>query len=199
MKTTYLTIALMLGMAAVPVMAAGPAWNEAVALSAQDSKVSMADLCNAVYRAAKESPNEAVKLYETVLAQRTTWNASQCYAILRSILLALPGDIACNIGKYTQKYQDAKGSAVKGEKVQRAHYSAAIESSSVSEETFYGLIDVLYNASLAEGVADNTFASIYPTVSGVYETSFNAAVNTDAGRGDTNGMLPTPPPTSEDL
>ena len=64
MKTTYLAIALMMGMLAAPVMAATPAWNEAVALSAQDSKASLADLCNAVYKAAKEDPEKSALLYE---------------------------------------------------------------------------------------------------------------------------------------
>lgn len=204
MKKTYLAITLMMGAVMAPVQAAGPAWDEAVALSAHNSKVSMADLCNAVYKAAKESPNDVAKLYEAVLSRRTNWTASQCYAILRSILLALPGDLACNIGEYARKYEEAKGSAVEGEKVQRARYSTTIVASSVSEQTFYGLLDALYNASLAEGVADNTLASIYPTVTGVYETSVDAAVNNHDGRLDTNGMrhangvLPTPPPTSDD-
>lgn len=203
MKTTYLAIALMMGVLAAPVTAATPAWNEAVALSAQDSKASLADLCNAVYKAAKEDPEKSALLYETVLAQRTNWTSSQCYAILRAILLALPGDVACNIGTYVRKYQEAKGSAVKGQKVQRARYSAMILSSSVTEAQFYGLLDALYNASLNEGVADNTVASILPTVTGVYETSFDAAVTNDDARLDTdgempafNGVMPTPPPTS---
>ncbi len=198
MKKTYLAIALLMGVFAAPLMAATPAWDAAVALSAQNSKASLADLCNTVYKAAKEDPNKAPQLYEAVLAQRTNWTSSQCYAILRAIILALPGDVACNVGKYARNYQDAKGSAVKGQKVQRARYSATIASASVSESLFYGLLDSLYNASLKEGVADETVASIWPTVTGVYETAFDAAYGNNDGRLDTNGVIPTPPGTSLD-
>lgn len=200
MKSTYLTIALAMGMAAAPVMAAGAAWDNAVALSAHDSDATLADLCNAVYKAAKESPAEADKLYEVVLTQRTNWKAGECYAILRSIMLAMPDDVACNVGEYTRKYQDAKGSAVEGQKVQRARYSATIASATMMEKVYYGLLDALYNASLADGVADATVNMFLPTLNGVYETSFHAAATNDEGRLDTNGMMNgvmvTPPPTS---
>lgn len=201
MKTTYLAFALLLGVSAAPLMAATPAWDEAVALSAQDSEASLADLCNAVYKAAKEDVSKSAALYETVLAQRTNWTASECYAVLRSILLAFPGDVACNIGEYARKYEEAKGSAVKGVKVQRARYSASITSASIEESQFYALLDALYNASLNEGVADATYAAILPTVTGVYETAHDAAVNNHDARLDVNGqrseiVLPTPPPTS---
>ena len=201
MKKTYLAIALLMGVFAAPSMAASPAWDAAVALSAQDSKATLADLCNAVYKAAKENPEKSPQLYEAVLAQRTNWTSSQCYAILRSILLALPGDVACNVGQYARTYMDAKGSSVKGQKVQRARYSATIASASVSETIFYGLLDALYNASLKDGVADETVASIWPTVTGVYENAFNAAVNNNDARLDTdgerNGVVPTAPDTSK--
>lgn len=201
MKTTYLAFALLLGVSAAPVMAATPAWDAAVALSAQDSKASLADLCNAVYKAAKEDVSQSAALYEAVLAQRTNWTSSQCYAILRAILLAFPGDVACNIGEYARKYDDAKGSAVEGAKVQRARYSANIVSASIGEAQFYALLDALYNASLNEGVADATYASILPTLTGVYETAHEAAVNNHDARLDLTGqrtdlVLPTPPPTS---
>ncbi len=201
MKMTYLTIAFLMGVAATPVIAAGGAQDRAVELAAQDSGASMADLCNAVYKAAKETPQEELgKLYEAVLARRTNWKASECYSILRAILLAMPGDVACNVGEYVRKYEDAKGSAVKGQKVQRARYSAVI-SASVMEASFYNLLDALYNASLPEGVAEQTVASIYPSVMGVYETAYDAATRNNDGRLDTNGallngLIPTPPPTS---
>lgn len=201
MKTTYLAIALFLGISAAPLMAATPAWDEAVALAAQDSKASLADLCNAVYAAAKEDVSKSAALYETVLAQRTNWTSSECYALLRSILLAFPGDVACNIGEYARKYDEAKGSAVKGAKVQRARYSATIASASVTETQFYALLDALYNASLNEGVADATYASILPTLTGVYESAFDAAADNNDARLDVTGrnpqeLRPTPPPTS---
>ena len=47
-----------MGVFAAPSMAASPAWDAAVALSAQDSKATLADLCNAVYKAAKENPEK---------------------------------------------------------------------------------------------------------------------------------------------
>ena len=63
------------------------------------------------------------------------------------------------------------------------------------------MLDALYNASLKEGVADETVASIWPTVTGVYENAFNAAVNNNDARLDTdgerNGVIPTAPPTSQ--
>lgn len=204
MKKTYLTIALLMGVAATPVIAAGGAQDRAVELAAQDSGASMADLCNAVYKAAKEAveknPQDLGKLYESVLARRTNWKASECYSIMRAILLAMPGDVACNVGEYVRKYEDAKGAAVKGQKVQRARYSAALSASEM-ESAFYGLLDALYNASLAEGVAEATVASIYPSVMGVYETAYDAATQNNDGRLDTNGallngLIPTPPPTS---
>lgn len=203
MKTTYLTIALMLGVFAAPVVAASPVWDEAIALSAQDSKATLADLCNAVYKAAKEDPAKSPALLESVLAQRTNWNASQCYALLRSVLLALPGNVGCEIGTYTRKYYDTKGSAVKGEKVQRARYSAVISADSATETIFYSLLDALYMASLSEGVADNAVASLLPTVTGVYETASAAAAA--EGYSETpilndplpfNGVIPTPGDTS---
>ena len=201
MKTTYLTIALMMGMFAAPVFAADSTWDRAVELSAQDSGASMADLCNEVYKAAKQTPQEDVgKLFEAVLARRTNWNTDQCYSILRAILLAMPGNVACNIGEYTRKYEEGKGSAVEGQKIQRARYSATL-SESAEETAFYNLLDALYNASLPEGVAEKTIASIMPTVNGVYETAVDAAINNNDSRLDTNGaiingLIPTPPPTS---
>ena len=190
MKATYLAIALMLGVFAAPLHAAGPAWDNAVSLSAQDSKAKLSEICEAVYNATKESPTEADKLYEAILAQRTTWKASECYAILRAIILALPEDVACNVGTYVRKYRDAKGSAVRGQRVQRASYAASLSNSQV-ETLFYGMLDALYNASLPEGVADDTVNSIMNTVSGVFETSMDRAFN-DIG-GNINGVLPTPP------
>lgn len=201
MKATYLAIALMMGVFAAPLYAAGPAWDGAVALSAQDSKAKLSEICEAAYNAAKESPTEVDKLYEAILAQRTTWKASECYAILRAIVLALPEDVACNVGVYVRKYRDAKGGAVRGQKVQRASYAASLSNSQV-EALFYGMLDALYNASLPEGVADETVNAIMGTVSGVYETATDKAFN-DVGLNINgvlpSGVLPTPPVTSPDI
>ena len=201
MKATYLAIALMLGVFAAPLYAAGPAWDKAVAISAQDSKAKLSEICEAAYNAAKESPTEVDKLYEAILAQRTTWKASECYAVLRAIILALPEDVACNVGTYVRKYRDAKGSAVRGQRVQRASYAASLSNSQV-EALFFGMLDALYNASLPEGVADETVNAIMGTVSGVFETSMDRAFNDIGGNingvlpSPINGVTPTPPPTS---
>lgn len=191
MKATYLSIALMMGVLAAPLYAAGPAWDKAVAISAQDSKARLSEICDAAYKAAKESPAEVDKLFEAILAQRTTWKASECYAILRTLILALPEDVACNVGTYVRKYKDVKGSAVQGATVQRARYSA---SGSGTEALFFGLLDALYDASLPDGVADNTVNSLLASVSGVYENATDKAHN-DVGS-NINGVLPTPSVTS---
>lgn len=95
-KTAFLVLALVLGLSVVPAVAASPKADQAIRLSAPNSGASIEAICQAVYEAVEQSPEDAQEIFRGVLAQRDTWTSVQCYCILRSVLLIRP-DISSNL------------------------------------------------------------------------------------------------------
>lgn len=171
----------------MPAQAAGPELDRAVALSAPDSHALLSDICNAVYKAVKESPQEPDKVFEAVLSQRTTWEASECYAIMRAILLARP-DLAGDLSQFVL--------ANKGGKDGKGGVGAAYGSIS---PVLYNMLNILYQASLEDGVPEDAINTLMTTITGVYEESTGDAVNhigTNTNTDEFMEIIPTPPPTS---
>ena len=183
-------MALVGGLFAFPVQAAGPMLDKAVSLAAVDSSASLDSICSAAYEAAKEAPNELDAVFESILSQRTTWKASETYTIMRAILMARP-DLMQNFSLYAGTFH--KGEAdEKGE----VAYEAAPE----LDPMIYRMLNTLYAASLEEGVPENAVNNLMAVLSGVYENAVNAAhgninVNTNLVDG-TDGVIPTPGPVS---
>ncbi len=182
-----LAMALVGGLFAFPVQAAGLMLDKAVTLAAIDSEASLSDICLAAYEAGKEAPNELDKVFESILNQRTTWKASEVYAIMRAVLMARP-DLMQNLSEhaasYTRSTPDKNGKAV---------HEAAPELNPI----IYRLLNVLHVASLEEGVAENALNIMMCVASGVYENAVNAAhshigINTNL----IEGVIPTPGPVS---
>ena len=186
-------MALVGGLFALPVQAVGPMLDKAVELAAVDSKASLDSICSAAYEAAKEAPNELDAVFESILSQRTTWKASETYAIMRAILMARP-DMAQNFSLYAGSFH--KGQAdEKGE----VAYEAAPE----LDPMIYRMLNVLHVASLEEGVVEDAVNMLLSVLCGVYENAVNAAhnninINTNLvdGVDEVEGIIPTPPPVS---
>lgn len=189
-KTVYMAIAFLIGACAVPVNAAGPEFDKAVALSAPDSGALLSDICDAVYKAVKEAPQEPDKVFEAVLNQRTTWKASECYAILRAILLARP-DLAGDLSQFVLANKGGKDG--KGGKGGRDVYHGNLD------PVLYNLLSILYQASLEDGVAEDAINTLMTTITGVYEEANDDAENPIGVNTNTDEfieIIPTPPPTS---
>ena len=150
MKKTYIAIALLLGVFVAPVALAGPAADAAVALAAADSKASLGAICNAAYKAVLAEPEQAAEIYEAILAQRTTWTAGQCDAIFRSILMARP-DLGGNLSSYVRTYKGGKNAKDAPSAPEGMH------------PELYDMLNVLYQASLEDGVPEETVNEIMIT------------------------------------
>lgn len=182
-----LAMALVGGLFALPVQAAGPMLDKAVALAAVDSKASLDAICLASYEAAKEAPNELDVVFESILSQRTTWKASETYAIMRAILMARP-DLLQNLSEHAASYK--RGLPGKNEK---AVHEAAPE----LDPMIYRMLNVLYAASLEDGVPENAFNILMSVVSGVYEQAVDATNNSiDVNTNLIEGIIPSPRPVS---
>ena len=194
MKVTLcLAMALVGGLFALPVQAAGPMLDRAVELAAVDSKASLDSICSAAYEAAKEAPNELDAVFESILSQRTTWKASETYAIMRAILMARP-DLAQNLCAHVASFRKAPADE-KGE----VTYEASPELNAM----VCRMLNVLFVASLEEGVAENALNNLVCVYCGVYENAVNAAhnninVNTNMVDGvyRIDGLIATPPSIS---
>ena len=182
--TSYLAAVVALATFAAPVATAGAALDKAVALSAPSSKASLSAICKSVYDAVKESPEEADKVFSSVLSQRTTWKASEVYAIFRAVLLARP-DLAGNLGDYV--------AAPKGGKNGKEVYTGSTN----MDPMLYRLMNVLYEASLEDGVAEDAVNMLAITITGVYEgayipTTKDPNTNTNRVPDDEFEVIPTP-------
>jgi len=188
-KMAYLAAVLMLGVCAAPANAAGPELDKAVALSAPDSGASLSAICNSVYLAVKESPNELDKVFATVINQRTTWKASECYAIMRAALLARP-DLASGLCSCVLTYKGGKdGKGGKG----------GADSASLNlDPLLNNMISALYQASLEDGVPEETLNLITCTLCGPFTNLPDIGVNTN-GEGWFEDIIPTPPPVSPSI
>lgn len=183
--TPFFATALVASLFALPLEAAGPKLDQAVALAAEDSEAKLDAICLAVYEAALEAPDEVDKVFEAVLSQRTTWKAGEVYAIMRAILMARP-DLAGNL--------NSNVAANKGGKNQKGAYN---EPAPDMDPMLYKLLNVLYQASLEDGVAENAINTLTTTITGVYENSVNEAHNSpDVNTNLIEGFIPTPPPVS---
>jgi len=152
-----------------PVFAAGTAFDKAVQAASRDSKAGLSDICEATYMAVKESPDEADKIFEAVLAQRTDWKASEVYAIFRSVLLARP-DLTVEVGTLVANHSKD------GKNGKNGYVGVVTESTAVSP-MLARLVSTLYEASLAPGVAENALNMTIAVVAGVAGNSYNTAEN----------------------
>lgn len=188
-KMAYLAAVLMLGVCAAPANAAGSELDKAVALSAPDSGASLSAICNSVYRAVKESPGEMDKVFATVINQRTTWKASECYAIMRAALLARP-DLACLLCSSdlsrSRVIQDSKGG--KGGANGSLHLDPLLNN----------MISSLYQASLEDGVAEETINLVTCTLCNPFTGLPDIGVNTNGAEWHED-IIPTPPPVSPSI
>lgn len=160
-----------------PVYAAGPAFDKAVQAASRDSKAGLSDICEATFKAVKQSPDEADKIFEAVLAQRTNWQAGEVYAIFRSVLLARPdltvevGTLVANHSKNGKNGYDGADSSEEGAIV------GAVTGSTAVSPMLARLVDTLYEAALAPGVAESALNMTIAAVAGVYGYSYNSVQN----------------------
>ena len=85
-----LSIILLAGVFASPVMAEEKGFSDVVAMAQKKSGVSLDALSMAVYELTKAQPTKAVEIFQSVIAQRENWSVTETYAVLRSVLLASP-------------------------------------------------------------------------------------------------------------
>ncbi len=206
--TCYLAAFAAFATLATPGVAAGPALDKAVALSAPSSNASLSAICKSVYDAVKEDPEEADKVFSEVLAQRTTWKSSEVYAIFRAIVLARP-----ELGWYLAAYADYKsGEGSSDQSSSSGSGDASGEGGAGSSGgagstggvdpaimnlMFYRLMNVLYEASLEDGVAKEAIDMLAATTAGAYEgaytpTTRNPNTNTNRLPDDGIGIIPSP-------
>ncbi len=134
---------MLAGVMAVSASYAGPARDNAVALAAADSRVSLQAICLAVYEAVKAEPQQAAPIYAEVINQRTTWTANECAAIFRAVLMARP-DLKGNFSTYVRTYNSGKNSK-----------DAPTAHPEIPQELF-DMLNTLYQASLEESVVEAT-------------------------------------------
>lgn len=209
--TCYLAALAAFATLATPGLAAGPALDKAVALSAPDSKASLSAICKSVYDAVKEDPEEADEVLSSVLAQRTTWKSSEVYAIFRAIVLARP-----ELGWYLVAYADYKNGEGSGDQSSSGDSSGSGDAAgqggtgsasgagstggtdpAIMNLMFYRLMNVLYEASLEDGVAKEAIDMLAATSAGAYEgayapTTRNPNTNTNRLPDDGIGIIPSP-------
>lgn len=194
----FLTAVVALATFVMPAAAVDSAFNRAVALSAPSSKASLSAICKSVYDAVKESPEEADKVFSSVLSQRTNWKASEVYAIFRAILLARP-DLAGNLNSYVAASKGGKDG--KDGKCVYVGGGSSFGSNEVRnvemDPMLYRLMNTLYEASLPDGVAEGAVNMLTMIISGVYDASYaavneNGNINTNRVPGGRFGIIPTP-------
>lgn len=108
--------------------------SSVVAMPQAKSGVSIDKLSLAVYEAVKAQPSKAVEIFQGVMAQRSSWNVTETYAVLRSVLLASPS---------------LEASFVQG----AASYQAGGYSASAVSSAGYQLLAALYTMPQTQSVA----------------------------------------------
>lgn len=161
---------MLAGVVAAPVSYAGPAKDNAVALAAPDSRVSLGAICLAVYEAVKAEPEQAVAIYSEVINQRTTWTPNECASIFRAVLMARP-DLKGNFSSYVRTYSSGKNSK-----------DAPTAHPEIPQELF-DMLNVLYEASLAEGVAETTLNELIRGVDVIWHAPDVLVTPNDASPG----------------
>lgn len=179
-----------------PVYAAGSAYDKAVQAASRDSKAGLSDICSATYKAVKESPDEADKIFEAILAQRADWKAGEVYAIFRSVLLARPdltaevGTLVANHSKNGKNGYDGSDSSEEGAIVGAVTGSAAVS------PMLARLVNTLYEAALEPGVAESALNMTVASVAGVYGYSYHSVQN-QIGVNTNLEVIPTPDDMTE--
>ncbi len=171
MKTLGICVFVALAaLGAAPVMAAGPALDQAVAVAAQKSGASLSDICYAVYKAVKESPEEADVVFSRVIAQRTNWTSGEVYAVFRAVLLARP-DLEEEFRTQAASYKGGEG--IEG----KESYTGEAAKNSMG----YKLMTALYESNLPEGVVPAVINALQNNAMDLVQ------INTDVIRGDVGG------------
>lgn len=192
MKTTsaIALIALACSMYA-PVFAAGPAFDKAVQAASRDSKAGLSDICKATYEAVKESPDEADKVFEAVLAQRTDWKAGDVYAIFRSVLLARP-DLTAEVGTLVaNRSKNGKNGYDGSDNSEENGIVGAVTGSTAVSPMLSRLVNILYETPLEPGVAESALNMTVASVAGVYGYSYHSA-QSQIGINTNLEVIPTP-------
>ena len=127
-----------------------PQMEKVMVATAPESKASLNAICLAVYEAVKAEPQKASSIFDEVIQQRTTWKASECTAIFRAVLMALP-DEKRNLSQYARSYKGGKDGKNAG--------MVTVGPDPVISE----MLDSLYRASLEDGVAETTFNYLIDT------------------------------------
>ena len=179
-----LSMILMAGMIAGPVYAASIA--DVTSMAQKSSGVTLDALSVAVYEAVKENPQEAVNVFRSVMQQRTSWSATETYAILRSVLLASPS-LESSFVESAAAYQGtgvAAGDA-QGSELVTALYSMT-QTRSVASAVVQGVVgsSVTGRAAAGNGVSSSAREAYVPAAPTVPSVTPEYTVT------------PTPPPTS---
>ncbi len=190
-KTIVMCVtAALIAFSSVPAAAAGPLTDKAVALAAQDSGAGISDICYAVYKAVKESPDEADVVFSQVISQRTTWTSGEVYAIFRAVLLARP-DLEKEFRAHAATYKPTQGEGGK-----------EVYSGDVAKDPMVAkLLNALHEASLPDGVVPAVLNAL------VNDPMDLASINEGVMQGDSGGAggdmptvpdpdIPTPPAMS---
>lgn len=200
MKTKqFLAIALAATAGCGVSYAAGPQLDKAVAYAAPDSEASLEQLCKAAYDAALESPREADIVFERILSQRKNWNASQVYAILRSILLAVP-DLEEPLYKVLTTSKENAVIPVKDYKGNVGVYHAGGEEGAYEDDSDWDTVaENLVRVLRGQDLPPNVVEDVIRNVEANHTPAPPAAEDHVDNYIDTNtNAVPTPPPTSTD-
>lgn len=174
-----------------PMLSATPEMDEAVRLASRNSKAGLDAICLATYKAVKADPENADKIFEAVLGQRADWKASEVYAIFRSVLLARP-DLIEEIELLVTTHRSGNG----GKNAADTGDEGQLVGASTTLSPMLGrLVTVLYDASLAPGVADEALNMTVAVIAGTLAFSYQGAFD---GIGINTNLVPTPFPMSEE-
>lgn len=154
MKKILVVFIALLAAGVLPVGAASPEWEKAVALSAPESKASLGSICLAVYKAVKAEPDKAAEIFDDVIQQRTTWKVSECVAIFKAVLMALP-DEKRNLARYARSYRGGKD-------------AKSMPSVDGPDPVISRMLDSLHQASLEDGVPEQVFNQLIDTPDEVF-------------------------------
>lgn len=179
-----LSMILLAGVLSGPVFSADVNIPGLAAMAQAKSGVSIDKLSLAVYEAVKAQPNKAADIFRSVMSQRSSWNVTETYAVLRSVLLASPS---------------LEASFVQGV----ASYQGGSYDASVVASSGYQLVTTLFTmpqtqsvaAAVAQGVVGSAVTGRAAAGNGVSESTLEAYVPT-APAAPEYSVTPTPPPTS---
>ena len=178
-----LSIILLAGVFAGPVMAEGAGFSDVVAMAQKKSGTSLDALSMAVYELTKAQPSKAAEIFQSVMSQRESWSVTETYAVLRSILLASP---------------TLESSFVQG----AAAYEGGSYAPSVVSSQGYQLLSALYTMPQTQPVASAVVQGVIGSAvagraagNGVSAQVLDAYVPA-APSAPEYTVTPTPPPTS---